>query len=136
MSAIYPSWSKFGSEQFSMKKNTLFGEEFQSKLTSMVEKETVLPKAVSIVLRDTKRKRALLPTRRQGPARPSGFFTLCNCSVKKLARPSGFFKRAPLASMRTGGARIFNRTHSMQVKTGTLLPTVVPSLVEVPRQLA
>ena len=119
MSAIYPSWSKFGSEQFSMKKNTLFGEEFQSKLTSMVEKETVLPKAVSIVLRDTKRKRALLPTRRQGPA-----------------RPSGFFKRAPLASMRTGGARIFNRTHSMQVKTGTLLPTVVPSLVEVPRQLA
>ena len=73
MSAIYPSWSKFGSEQFSMKKNMLFGEEFQSKLTSMVEKETALAKAVSITKRH-KRKRALLPTRRQGPARPSGFF--------------------------------------------------------------
>ena len=90
-----------------MKKNTLFGEEFQSKLTSMVEKETALAKAVSITKRH-KRKRALLPTRRQGPA-----------------RPSGFFKRAPLASMGTGGARIFNRTHSMQVKTGT--PSEVPT---------
>ena len=54
LSAIDPSWSKFGSEKFSMNNNTLFGEEFQSKLTSMVEKETELAKAVSITKRRKK----------------------------------------------------------------------------------
>ena len=46
LTALDLSWSRFGSEEFSMK-DMLFGEEFQSLLTSMVEKETALAKAVS-----------------------------------------------------------------------------------------
>lgn len=63
LTAIDPSWSKFwskfGSEQFSMKSNTLFGEDFQSKLTSMVEKDMALVKAVSIAKRHKKDKSSL-----------------------------------------------------------------------------
>ena len=62
--------------------------------------------AWSAYLRDTQRERTPLPTKRQGP------------------RPSAFFKSASLASTGTDGARIFNYTHSMQVKTGT--PSEVP----------
>ena len=58
LTAIDPSWSKFGSEEFSLK-NTLLGEEFQSKLTSMVEKERALAKAVSITKRHKKEKSSL-----------------------------------------------------------------------------
>ena len=49
-----------------MKKNMLFEEEFQSKLTSMVEKETVLAKAVSITKRHKKEKSSL-PNKKTGP---------------------------------------------------------------------
>lgn len=66
LTTIDPSWSKFGSEEFSTKKNTLFGEEFQSKLTSMVEKDTALAKAVSITKRHKKEKSSL-PTKKTGP---------------------------------------------------------------------
>ena len=83
----------------------MFGEEFQSKLTSMVERDTALAKAVSITKRHKKEKNSL-PIKKTGP------------------RLSVFFERAPLASTGTGGARIFNRTHSTQVKTGT--PSEVP----------
>ena len=51
LAAIDPAWSKFGSDDFSKAKDALFGEEFQSKLTSKVEKETALAKAVSITKR-------------------------------------------------------------------------------------
>ena len=67
LTAIDPSWSKFGSEEFSTSnsKNTLFGEEFQSKLTSMVEKDTALAKAVSITKRHKKDKNTP-PTKKVG----------------------------------------------------------------------
>ena len=48
---IDPTWSKFGSDDFSKAKAALFGEEFQSKLISKVEKETALAKEVSITKR-------------------------------------------------------------------------------------
>ena len=40
------SWSKYGQEDFSDSKETLFGENFQQILASKVEKEAVLVKAV------------------------------------------------------------------------------------------
>lgn len=40
------SWSKYGQEDFSDSKETLFGENFQQTLASKVEKEAVLAKAV------------------------------------------------------------------------------------------
>ena len=72
LTAIDPSWSKFSSEEFSTKKNTLFGEEFQSKLTSMVERETALAKAVSITKRH-KKERSSPPNKKTVP-QTIGFF--------------------------------------------------------------
>ena len=65
LTAIDPSWSKFGSEEFSTSKskNTLFGEE---NLTSMVEKDTALAKAVSVTKRHKKDKN-IPPTKKTGP---------------------------------------------------------------------
>ena len=40
------SWSKYGQEDFSDSKETLFGENFQQTLASKVEKEAVLAKVV------------------------------------------------------------------------------------------
>ena len=97
MTAIDPSWSRFGSEEFSTSKskNTLFGEKFQSKLTSMVEKDTALAKAVSITKRHKKDS-----AHQKGRA--------SNCPF--------FFQKGPPG--KTGRARILSRTHSMQARTG------------------
>lgn len=50
LGAIAQSWCKFASDHFSVK-DTLFGEEFQSKLSGKVKKETALAKAVAITKR-------------------------------------------------------------------------------------
>ena len=50
------SWSKFGSDDFPSAKDTLFGEDFQSSLTSKVEKDTALSKAVAITKRSKREK--------------------------------------------------------------------------------
>jgi hypothetical protein len=77
LTAIDPTWSKFGSEDFSKAKDTLFGDEFQSKLTSKVEKETALAKAVSITKRH--KEKDSQPTRKPGQ------------------RSDNFFRRGPAA---------------------------------------
>ena len=56
LGAIDPTWSKFGSDDFSKSKDTLFGEEFQAKLTSKVEQQTALAKAASITKRYKERE--------------------------------------------------------------------------------
>ena len=56
LDAIDPSWSKFGEDSYASVHNTLFGESFQSSLTTKVEKDTALSKAVSITKRSKKEK--------------------------------------------------------------------------------
>ena len=46
LSKLDASWSKYGQEDFSSSKETLFGENFQLALTEKVEKEAALAKAV------------------------------------------------------------------------------------------
>lgn len=72
LGAIDRSWSKFSSEEFPASRNTLFGEDFQTKLTSMVEKDTALAKAVSLTKKH-KKEANQSSTRRSGP-RPFRFF--------------------------------------------------------------
>ena len=48
LEAIDPSWKKFSEDSFPSTKDTLFGVDFQSSLTSRVEKDTALSKAVAI----------------------------------------------------------------------------------------
>ena len=84
LGAIDQSWSKFGSEEFPASHNTLFGEDFQTKLTGMVEKETALAKAVSLTKRH-KKEANQAPTRRSGQ-RPFCFFSKePPCQVRRQA---------------------------------------------------
>lgn len=65
LGAIDQSWTKFSSEEFPGARNTLFGAEFQTKLTGMVEKDTALAKAVAVTKRH-KREVNQSSTRRLG----------------------------------------------------------------------
>ena len=65
LTAIDPSWSKFGEGDFPSAKDTLFGEEFQASLTTRVEKDNALSKAVSITKRNKKHE-ALSSSRKEG----------------------------------------------------------------------
>ena len=69
LATIDPSWSKFGTDKYT-DKEMLFGESFQSKLTSRVEKETALAKAVSITNRHKERD----SSSRKGGQKGSKFF--------------------------------------------------------------
>ena len=48
------SWSKFGEGEFPSAKDTLFGEDFQTSLTTKVKKDTALSKAISITRKSMK----------------------------------------------------------------------------------
>ena len=48
LGAGYPSWAKYGTDDFPSAKATLFGEEFQANLTNSVKKDSALSKALSI----------------------------------------------------------------------------------------
>ena len=50
----HDSWSKFGEGEFPSAKDTLFGEDFQTSLTTKVKKDTALSKAVSITRKSKK----------------------------------------------------------------------------------
>ena len=69
------SWSKYGQEDFSDSKDTLFGEYFQQTLASKVEKEAVLAKAVVATKRskENRGKETSSSYRREGYGR-SQFF--------------------------------------------------------------
>ena len=70
LEAIDGSWSKFGNDKFPSAKDTIFGGEFQSTLTSKVEKDTALSKAVSITKKSRREEEATSSERRRGrPAR-------------------------------------------------------------------
>ena len=74
LDAIDPSWSKFGEDSYASVHNTLFGESFQSSLTTMVEKDTALSKAVSITKRSKKEKEAPSTSSRRDRQRNDNFF--------------------------------------------------------------
>ena len=74
LETVEPSWSKFGSDDFPSAKDTLFGEEFQSSLTTRVEKDTALSKAVAITRRSKKEKEAPAFSGRKEGQRGGPFF--------------------------------------------------------------
>ena len=54
LEVVDPSWSRYGSEEFPSSSDTLFGEDFQEKLSKKVERDTALSKAISITKRAKK----------------------------------------------------------------------------------
>ena len=74
LDTIDPSWSKFGEDSYASVQDTLFGESFQSSLTTRVEKDTALSKAVSITKRSKKEKEAPSSSTRRDKQRNSNFF--------------------------------------------------------------
>ena len=66
LETIDHSWSKFGEGDFPSAKDTLFGEEFQASLTTKVEKDNALSKAVSITKRNKKQHDAPSSSRKEG----------------------------------------------------------------------
>ena len=88
LGAIDPTWSKFGSEDFPKARET-FGEQFQTKLTSKVEKETALAKAVLITKRHKKESHS---TRKPGQ------------------KSDNFFRRSPAARYGGRQGKSFFRT--------------------------
>ena len=71
LEAIDPSWKKFSEDGFPSAKDTLFGADFQSSLTSRVEKDTALSKAVAISKRS---RRDPDPSSRKDRPKSSRFF--------------------------------------------------------------
>ena len=108
LGAIDQSWSKFSSEEFPASHNTLFGEDFQTKLTGMVEKETALAKAVSLTKRH-KKEANQAPTRRSGQ-RPFRFFRKSPPVKYGDRRGKNFHPYYPL----TGRNRDVTRPHNQQ----------------------
>ena len=74
LETIDPSWSKFGEDPFPTAHDTLFGDAFQSSLTTRVEKDTALSKAVSITKRSKKDKDAPPTSTRRDKQRSGSFF--------------------------------------------------------------
>ena len=66
LDTIDHSWSKFGEGDFPSVKDTLFGEEFQASLTTKVEKDNALSKAVSITKRNNKHSETPSSSKREG----------------------------------------------------------------------
>ena len=73
LNTIDQSWSKFGEGDFPSAKDTLFGEEFQASLTTKVEKDNALSKAVSITKRNKKQSEAPSSSKKEGQ-QPDRFF--------------------------------------------------------------
>ena len=74
LDTIDPSWSKFGEDSYSSVQDTLFGESFQSSLTTRVEKDTALSKAVSITKRSKSEKQTPATSSRRDKQRSDNFF--------------------------------------------------------------
>ena len=91
LDVIDHSWSKFGEGEFPSAKETLFGEDFQASLTTKVEKDNALSKAVSITKRNKKHETPL-PVGRRG-------------SVMTI-----FFEGALLPGTEAGRAKVSSRT--------------------------
>lgn len=85
LNTIDHSWSKFGEGDFPSAKDTLFGEEFQASLTTKVEKDNALSKAVSITKRNKKRSEAPSSSKKKGQ-QPNCFFSRGpSCQVQRQA---------------------------------------------------
>ena len=83
LTAIDPSWSKFGKGDFQLAKDTLFGEKFQASLTTRVEKDNALSKAVSITKRNMKHKTP--SSSRKGKGMTIFFSRGPSCQVQRQA---------------------------------------------------
>ena len=85
LNTIDQSWSKFGEGDFPSAKDTLFGEEFQASLTTKVEKDNALSKAVSITKRNKKQSEAPSSSKKEGQ-QPDRFFSRWpSCQVRRQA---------------------------------------------------
>ena len=82
LDTIDHSWSKFGEGDFPSAKDTLFGEEFQASLTTKVEKDNALSKAVSITKRNKKHSETPSSSRREGQQNDHFFSRGPSCQVR------------------------------------------------------
>ena len=74
LDAIDPSWSKFGEDSYTSVHDTLFRESFQPSLTTKVEKDNALSKAVSITKWSKKEREAPSTSSRRDRQRSDNFF--------------------------------------------------------------
>ena len=74
LDTVDPSWSKFGEDSYSSEQDTQFGESFQSSLTTRVEKDTALSKAVSITKRSKSEKQTPATSCRRDKHYSDNFF--------------------------------------------------------------